>query len=149
MIDGERLWRRISDLGEIGKQEGGGVTRLSFTDEERAAKDEVASYMEEAGLSVYEDAAGNLFGRREGRNPDSPTVLVGSHVDSVYNGGNFDGPLGVLAGIEVLQTMQEQGIETEHPIEVVAFSDEEGARFSFGMLGCTATIRRCGRPVSV
>ena len=138
VIDGERLWRRISDLGEIGKQEGGGVTRLSFTDEERAAKDEVASYMEEAGLSVYEDAAGNLFGRREGRNPDSPTVLVGSHVDSVYNGGNFDGPLGVLAGIEVLQTMQEQGIETEHPIEVVAFSDEEGARFSFGMLGSRA-----------
>jgi allantoate deiminase len=138
MIDGERLWRRISDLGEIGKQEGGGVTRLSFTEEERAAKDRVSSYMEEAGLSVYEDAVGNLFGRREGRDPGSPTVLVGSHLDSVYNGGNFDGPLGVLAGIEVLQTMEEQGIETEHPIEVVAFTDEEGARFSLGMIGSRA-----------
>src|SRR5919205_2755570 len=104
MIDGERLWRRISDLGEIGKQEGGGVTRLSFTEEERAAKDRVSSYMEEAGLSVYEDAAGNLFGRRDGRNPGSPAVVVGSHVDSVYSGGNFDGPLRVLAGVEVLQT---------------------------------------------
>ena len=138
MIDGERLWRRLSDLGEIGKQEGGGVTRLSFTDEERAAKDRVASYMEEAGLAVHEDAVGNLFGRREGRNAEAPAVLIGSHVDSVYSGGNFDGPLGVLAGVEVLQTIEEQGIETEHPIEVVAFTDEEGVRFSFGMIGSRA-----------
>jgi allantoate deiminase len=138
VIDGERLWRRISALGEIGRQEGGGVTRLSFTEEERAAKELVASYMEEAALSVYEDAVGNLFGRREGKDPDSPTVLIGSHVDSVYNGGNFDGPLGVLAGIEVLQTMHEQGIQTDHPIEVVAFTDEEGTRFSYGMIGSRA-----------
>ncbi len=142
MIDGERLWRRISDLGEIGSQDEGGVTRLSFTDEERAAKDKVVSYMKEAGLSVREDAAGNLFGRREGRNSDSPSVLIGSHVDSVYNGGNFDGPLGVLAGIEVLHAMEEQGIETEHPVEVVAFTDEEGARFSFGMIGSRALAGR-------
>ena len=67
VTDGERLWRRLSELGEVGKQESGGVTRLSFTDEERAAKDLVASYMEEAGLTVREDAVGNLFGRREGR----------------------------------------------------------------------------------
>jgi allantoate deiminase len=142
MIDGERLWRRISDLGEIGRQEEGGVTRLSFTAEERAAKDRVVSYMKEAGLSVREDAAGNLFGRREGSNPDAPAVLIGSHVDSVYNGGNFDGPLGVLAGIEVLHAMEEQGMETEHPIEVVAFTDEEGARFSFGMIGSRALAGR-------
>ncbi len=138
MIDGERLWNRLFELAEIGKQEGGGVTRLSFTEEERAAKELVASYMEEARLSVYEDAVGNLFGRREGRNPEAPVVLVGSHVDSVYNGGNFDGPLGVLAGIEILQTMNDQGIETEHPVEVVVFRDEEGARFSFGMIGSRA-----------
>jgi allantoate deiminase len=142
VIDGERLWRRISDLGEIGSQGEGGVTRLSFTDEERAAKDKVVTYMKEAGLTVREDAAGNLFGRREGRNSDSPSVLIGSHVDSVYNGGNFDGPLGVLAGIEVLHAMEEQGIETEHPVEVVAFSDEEGARFSFGMIGSRALAGR-------
>ena len=106
MVDGGRLWRRIFDLGEIGRQEAGGVTRLSFTDEERAAKDRVASYMEEAGLSVREDAAGNLIGRREGCDPDAPAVLVGSHVDSVYNGGDFDGPLGVLAGVEVAQAVK-------------------------------------------
>src|SRR5215210_513969 len=138
MVDGGRLWRRLSELAEIGKQESGGVTRLSFTEEERAAKDLVASYMEEAGLAVREDAAGNLFGRREGKDPDAPTILVGSHVDSVYDGGNFDGPLGVLAGVEVVQTMQEDGVETEHPVEVVAFTDEEGARFSFGMIGSRA-----------
>ncbi len=142
MIDGERLWRRISDLGEIGRQEEGGVTRLSFTEEERAAKERVASLMKEAGLSVYEDAAGNLFGRREGRDPESPAVLVGSHVDSVYSGGNFDGPLGVLAGIEVLHAMEERGLETERPVEVVAFTDEEGARFSFGMIGSRALAGR-------
>ena len=138
MADGGRLWRRLSELAEIGKQESGGVTRLSFTREERAAKNLVASYMQEAGLTAREDAVGNLFGRREGRNPDAPAVLVGSHVDSVYDGGNFDGPLGVLAGIEVAQTMQEGGVETDRPIEVVAFTDEEGARFSFGMIGSRA-----------
>jgi allantoate deiminase len=135
MIDGERLWARLFELGELGKQEGGGVTRISFTAEERAAKECVTSYMREAGLSVREDAVGNLFGRREGRNPEAPAILVGSHIDSVRNGGNFDGPLGVLAGIEVLCTMNERGEETEHPIEVVTFTDEEGARFSFGMIG--------------
>jgi allantoate deiminase len=138
MIDGERLWNRLFELAEIGKQEEGGVTRLSFTEEERAAKGLVASYMEEAGLSVYEDAVGNLFGRREGNDPEAPVILVGSHVDSVYNGGNFDGPLGVLAGVEVLQTMNERSVETRHPVEVVAFTDEEGARFSFGMIGSRA-----------
>jgi allantoate deiminase len=135
MIDQERLWQRLMALGEIGKQESGGITRLSFSMEERKAKDLVASYMKEAGLAVREDAVGNLIGRKEGNNPQAPVVLVGSHVDSVYNGGNFDGPLGVLSGVELLQTMNEQGIATEHPIEVVAFTDEEGARFSFGMLG--------------
>jgi allantoate deiminase len=142
VIDGERLWRRISELAEIGRQDSGGVTRFSLTDEERTAKDMVAAYMEEAGLSVREDAAGNLFGRREGRDPYASAVLVGSHVDSVYEGGNFDGPLGVLAGIEVVQTMEEAGVETEHPIEVVAFTDEEGARFSFGMIGSRALAGR-------
>src|ERR687889_989525 len=104
VVDGERLWRRLYELAEIGKQESGGVTRLSFTEEERSAKDLVASFMEEAGLAVREDAVGNLFGRREGRDPNAPAVLIGSHVDSVYGGGNFDGPLGVLAAIEVVQT---------------------------------------------
>jgi allantoate deiminase len=135
VINQERLWKRLMQLSAIGKQETGGVTRLSFTDEERAAKDLVRSFMREAGLRVYEDAVGNLIGRKEGRNAEAPVVLVGSHIDSVYNGGHFDGPLGVLAGVEALQTMNEQGVVTEHPIEVIAFTDEEGTRFSYGMIG--------------
>lgn len=128
------------ELGEIGKQESGGITRLAFTPEDRRAKDLVTSYMKEAGLSVREDAVGNIIGRREGRNPEAPAVVTGSHVDSVYNGGIFDGALGIIGGIEVLQTMQEQGIKTEHPIEVYAFNDEEGARFSFSMMGSRGMI---------
>ena len=138
-IDAGRLWSRLSELAEIGKSEGGGVTRLSFTEEERTAKDLVASYMREAGLTVREDAAGNLIGRCEGRVGDAPVVLTGSHVDSVRNGGDFDGPLGVLGAVEALQTMNERGVETERPVEVVAFTDEEGARFSLGMIGSRAT----------
>lgn len=138
MVNADRLWRRLEGLAEIGRGEGGGVTRLSFTGEERAAKDLVASYMEEAGLGVREDAVGNVIGRREGRNPDAPAVLAGSHVDSVPIGGDFDGPLGVLAAIEAVRTMQEADVETERPVEVVAFTDEEGARFGLGMIGSCA-----------
>ncbi|MDP8901386.1 MAG: Zn-dependent hydrolase [Actinomycetota bacterium] len=138
MVDGGRLWKRLRELAGIGRHEEGGVARLSFTPEERAAKDLVASYMREAGLAVREDAVGNLFGRKEGSDPDAPAVLIGSHVDSVRNGGDFDGPLGVLGGIEVLETMGEEGVETERPVEVVAFTDEEGARFSLGMIGSRA-----------
>jgi allantoate deiminase len=138
VIQEERLWQRLMELGGIGRQPTGGITRLSFTKEERAAKEKVASYMKEAGLFVYEDAAGNLIGRKEGKDKDAPVVLVGSHLDSVYNGGIFDGPLGVLAAVEVVQTMNENGVNTKHPIEVVAFTDEEGARFRFGMIGSRA-----------
>ncbi|RKD25008.1 Zn-dependent hydrolase [Ammoniphilus oxalaticus] len=135
MINQERLWHRIMALSKIGRQPSGGITRLSFSTEERQAKDLIISYMKEAGLSVREDAVGNLIGKKTGKNPEAPIVLTGSHVDSVYNGGNFDGPLGVIAAVEALQTMAEQEIVLEHSIEVVAFTDEEGARFSFGMMG--------------
>lgn len=140
MIDKERLFKRLEELGMIGKRESGGITRHAFTREDRLAKDLVITYMKEAGLSVREDAVGNLIGRREGRNPDAPVVLTGSHIDSVCDGGIFDGGLGILGGIEILQTLAEQGIETEHPIEVYAFNDEEGSRFSFSMFGSRGVI---------
>src|SRR5829696_8209812 len=144
-INADRLWSRLSELSGIGRSEGDGVTRLSFTEEERAAKDLVTSYMREAGLEVREDAAGNLIGRREGRVEGAPVVLAGSHVDSVRNGGDFDGPLGVLGSVEALQIMGERGVETERPIEVVTFTDEEGARFSFGMIGSRAMVGTLAR----
>lgn len=135
VIDKERLWNRLMALSQIGREEGGGITRLSFTEEEREAQILLRSYMKEAGLTVRSDAVGNLSGRLEGRDMSAPVVLIGSHIDSVYNGGNFDGPLGVLAALEVLQTLQEDGIKTVHPVEMIVMKDEEGARFGFGMLG--------------
>lgn len=134
----ERLWLRLRELSKIGKQENGGITRFSFTEEEREAKKLVAQYMKEAGLLVRQDEAGNLIGRFEGTNPNAPAVVIGSHLDSVPNGGAFDGPLGVLAGIETVQTLNEQNINTTHPIEVIAFTDEEGSRFGLGMIGSRA-----------
>ena len=138
MVQVERLWDRLMELGELGIQPSGGVTRFSFTEVEQEAKRLVASYMEEAGMHVREDAVGNLIGRRDGRREDMPAVLIGSHIDTVPHGGKFDGALGVLAGIEVAQTLNEQQIELDHPIEVIAFTDEEGSRFGLGMIGSRA-----------
>lgn len=121
-------------VGEIGKEQSGGVTRAAFTSEDRAVKDLVSGYMKEAGLKVYEDAVGNLIGRKEGQNLDAPAIITGSHLDTVSHGGNFDGILGVLGGIEVLQVIKEHNIQTFYPIEVIAFTGEDAARFS-GMLG--------------
>src|SRR5215211_2728112 len=101
-INADRLWSRLSELSGIGRSEGDGVTRLSFTEEERAAKDLVTSYMREAGLEVREDAAGNLIGRREGRVEGAPVVLAGSHVDSVRNGG-----------VSVAGAMRDSGLDPE------------------------------------
>lgn len=137
-INKDRLWARLMELGEIGKQASGGVTRYSFTRDESRAKNLVTAYMKEAGLAVREDAAGNIIGRREGANPSASAVLTGSHIDTVPDGGMFDGALGVLSAIEALQRMNEQGIRNVHPIEVIAFTDEEGSRFGFGMIGSRA-----------
>jgi allantoate deiminase len=144
MIKKDRLYGRLQELSKFGRLAGGGVTRLPFTDEDRQARSLIHTYMEDAGLSVHEDAVGNLIGRKEGRTPNASIVLTGSHADSVYNGGTFDGNLGVLGGIEALQAMQEAGITTEHPIEVCVFRDEEGVRFSFSMVGskgCAGILR--------
>lgn len=137
-INKDRLWARLMELGEIGKQSSGGVTRYSFTLDESRAKELVIAYMKEAGLAVREDAAGNIIGRREGTNPEAAVVLTGSHIDTVPDGGMFDGALGVLSAIEALQRMDELEIRNVHPIEVIAFTDEEGSRFGFGMIGSRA-----------
>ncbi len=142
MVQAERLWRRLQEVGEIGRDPQGGVTRLSYTCDEWATKERVRYWMQQAGLVTWEDAVGNLFGRREGTDSTAPVLWLGSHLDSVPHGGNFDGPLGVLAAIEVVQSMAEAGVQTRHPIEVVAFQDEEGTRFGFGMIGSRAVAGR-------
>lgn len=143
MINQERLYNRIFELGQIGLVEGEGVTCVAFSEEENEAIELVKKYMSEAGLSVRMDAAGNILGRREGTDPKAPVVMTGSHIDSVYNGGMFDGRLGVIAGIEVVQAMNENGVVTKHPIEVCIYRDEEGVRLPVGFSGAS---RKTGVP---
>lgn len=127
-ISKERIFNRLTELGEIGKKEDG-IYCLALSKEENQAHTLIKKYMEEAGLKVRVDAAGNLIGRKEGKDPKAAVVMTGSHLDTVYGGGIFDGRLGVIGGIEALQAMNEDGIEVLHPIEVIAYRDEEGTRF--------------------
>lgn len=134
-ISSERFRERFDRFNEIGATERGGVNRPSLSPENERARDTLVEWFEDAGLSVIVDEMGNLFGRRGGRDDDLPPVLIGSHVDSQYNGGRYDGVIGVLGALEVVQTLNDAGVETERPIEVVSWSNEEGVRFQPDMLG--------------
>ncbi|MFS0821441.1 M20 family metallo-hydrolase [Bacillus sp. 1P02SD] len=144
-VSGKRLASRLAALSEIGLTSDNGSHRIGFSHEEKAAKDLVKKWMTEAGLTVTEDGAGNVFGRLNGKNPDLPALLSGSHVDSVPNGGHFDGPLGVLAALEVAEAWKQTGFVPERPFEVVIFSDEEGARFNGGFSGSSSMIGEATR----
>lgn len=133
-INGQRLVARLAALGEIGALEGGGVCRLALSDEDRQGRERVIGWMRELGLSVSVDAMGNLFGLRPGRE-EGPPVMTGSHIDTVRTGGLYDGNLGVLAGLEVIETLNDAGITTRRPLCVAAFTNEEGARFAPDMMG--------------
>ncbi|WP_010677074.1 Zn-dependent hydrolase [Bacillus timonensis] len=139
-VSGERLASRLAALSKIGLTADNGSYRIGFSKEEKAAKDLVKEWMSEAGLTVTQDGAGNVFGRLEGKNPNLPALMSGSHVDSVPNGGHFDGPLGVLAALEVVSAWKQTGFVPERPFEVTIFSDEEGARFNGGLSGSTSMI---------
>ncbi|RAW46355.1 Zn-dependent hydrolase [Halorubrum sp. 48-1-W] len=134
-ISSERFRERFDRFNEIGATDRGGVNRPTLSDENERARDTLVEWFEDAGLSVRVDEMGNLFGRREGRDDDLPPVLIGSHVDSQYNGGRYDGVIGVLGSLEVVETLNDAGVETERPIEVVSWSNEEGVRFQPDMLG--------------
>jgi beta-ureidopropionase / N-carbamoyl-L-amino-acid hydrolase len=133
-IDLARLMRRIEALGEIGALDGGGVCRLALTDEDKVARDLVTGWMRDLGLDVTIDRIGNVIGVRPGR-IDGPPVMAGSHIDTVATGGLYDGNLGVLAGLEVVETLNKAGRATRHPIAVGFFTNEEGARFAPDMMG--------------
>ncbi|WP_440989362.1 Zn-dependent hydrolase [Haloarchaeobius baliensis] len=137
-VSSDRLRERFDEFNAIGATDRGGVDRPSLSDANRRARDRLVEWFEAAGLTVTVDELGNVFGRRAGRNDDLPPVLVGSHVDSQYNGGRYDGVIGVLGGLEIVETLNDAGIETERPIEVVAWSNEEGVRFQPDMLGSGA-----------
>ena len=134
-IDGERLWSSLMELARIGATEKGGVCRLALSDVDREGRDLVVRWAREAGLAVKVDAIGNVFMRRAGRDAKRAPVMAGSHIDTQPTGGKFDGNYGVLAALEVVRTLNDRRIETEAPIEVVFWTNEEGSRFVPVMMG--------------
>jgi N-carbamoyl-L-amino-acid hydrolase len=133
-IDGARLWQSLMTLAKIGATPKGGCRRLALSDEDKAGRDLFVSWCREAGCDVSVDRLGNIFARRAGRNPALPPVATGSHLDTQPHGGKFDGAYGVLAGLEVVRTLNDHGIETEAPLEVAVWTNEEGARFAPSMI---------------
>jgi beta-ureidopropionase / N-carbamoyl-L-amino-acid hydrolase len=133
-IDGERLWNSLMELAKIGATEKGGVCRLALTDLDRQARDLFRRWCEEAGCTVSVDKMGNMFARRPGRDNTLPPVMTGSHIDSQPTGGKFDGAYGIMAGLEVLRTLKDFNYETQRPIEVAVWTNEEGSRFAPAMV---------------
>jgi len=134
-INGERLWASLMELAKLGATVKGGVCRLALTDLDRQARDIFVRWCEDAGCTISVDAVGNIFARRPGLSPDLPPVMTGSHIDTQPTGGKFDGCFGVLAGVEVLRTLNDLNIQTQAPIEVVVWTNEEGSRFAPCMMG--------------
>jgi N-carbamoyl-L-amino-acid hydrolase len=128
-VDGARLWRSLMDLAQIGATPKGGVCRLALTDLDRQGRDLVVGWLREAGCDVEIDGVGNIFATRRGRAAGAPVVLTGSHIDTQPSGGKFDGNYGVLAGLEVLRTLNAAGVETHKPVGVAIWTNEEGSRF--------------------
>ena len=142
-INKKRLWDSLMELGEIGADPAKpeeGVTRLSLSLEDLKAREFTINYMEKAGLEVRVDAVGNIIGKLAGKDPLAPIVIAGSHIDTVIQGGKFDGALGVFGAIEAVQAIKESGISLTHSIEVVSFTDEEGTRFGTGYIGSKAIV---------
>lgn len=134
-INNERLQKRLRQMAQIGKTQKGGVCRLAGSKEDAKARSLVIEWITELGWSLSFDELGNMFIRMESQNPSLEPILVGSHLDSQPTGGNFDGVLGVLAALEAMQSIQEAGITPDRPIELVNWTNEEGARFTPAMLG--------------
>ncbi|MCA9546977.1 MAG: M20/M25/M40 family metallo-hydrolase, partial [Myxococcales bacterium] len=133
-INGDRLWDSLMEMAKIGATEKGGVCRLALTDVDKAARDLFVQWCQEAGCAITIDKMGNIFGRREGTDPSLPPVMMGSHIDSQPTGGRFDGIYGVLAGLEVIRTLNDAKLQTKAPIEVSAWTNEEGSRFAPAMV---------------
>ena len=135
----ERMAERIQALAQYGANPEGGVSRVAFSEADLAGREYIEALMRDAGLEVRVDTAGNLIGRRAWGEDGTPTILFGSHIDSVPGGGNYDGDVGVIGAIEVIELLNEHGIVTRHPLEVVSFTDEEG-----GLTGSRAMVGSLG-----
>lgn len=147
-VDGPRVNRHLADLSRFGRTPEGGTSRVAFTQADIEARAFAVELMRTAGLDVRIDAAGNILGRREGRLADAPPIVFGSHIDSVPNGGNYDGDVGSMAAVEVAQSLREKGYRNRHPLEVAIWCDEEsGLTGSRGFIGelTDEQLRRPGR----
>src|SRR5262245_43104440 len=135
-VDRARLWRSLIDLAEIGAlPDGGGSNRVALSDDDAAGQRLFEGWALEAGCELTRDRIGNLFARRDGARPDRPAVVVGSHLDTQPAGGDFDGTVGVLAGLEIVRTLNDAGVRTEAPLVVASWANEEGARFPMALAG--------------
>ncbi len=133
-INGDRLWETIHAIAEIGPGVRGGSNRQTLTDEDAEGRRLFQRWCEDAGMTVKVDAMGTMFARREGTDPSLPPVVIGSHLDTQPTGGRYDGVLGVLGALEAVRTLNDLGIRTRHPIEVVNWTNEEGTRFAPAMM---------------
>jgi beta-ureidopropionase / N-carbamoyl-L-amino-acid hydrolase len=133
-INGRRLWDSLMEMAQIGATPKGGVCRLALTDLDRQGRDLFVRWAKEAGCTISVDKMGNVFARRAGTDDSLPPVITGSHADSQPTGGKFDGIYGVLGGLEVIRSLNDHGIATRHPIEVVIWTNEEGSRFAPAMV---------------
>ena len=134
-IDGRRLWDSLMDMATIGATPKGGVRRLALGPVDKQGRDHFRALCEAQGLTIRIDGMGNMFARRPGRDPARLPVLFGSHLDSQPSGGKFDGALGVMAGLEVMRSLNDLDITTEAPVELVNWTDEEGSRFGHSLMG--------------
>ena len=133
-VNGKRLQGSLEKMAKIGATPGGGVQRLTLTDEDKQARDLFVKWLQALNLEIIVDEMGNIFGKRPGKNNDLPPVMSGSHIDSQPKGGRFDGILGVMGPLEVLRTLHENNVETERPIVIVDWTNEEGSRFAPAMV---------------
>jgi N-carbamoyl-L-amino-acid hydrolase len=137
-VNGARLWSSLMEMAAVGGTPKGGVRRLALTEDDAAGRALFARWCRDAGMTLSTDRIGNLFARRAGKRADARPVASGSHLDTQPEGGRFDGVYGVLAALEVVRTLNDAGIETDKPIEIVVWTNEEGARFTPAMLGSAA-----------
>lgn len=136
----ERIEKQINDLSEFTSTPGEGTTRLTYSKEDLLTRNYIKNKMMEYGLTVQEDGFGNIFGKLEGTLKDAPSVLLGSHFDSVPNGGAYDGPAGVIVALEVAALFAENQLTPKYPLEIVALIEEEGARFGGGLMGSRGIV---------
>jgi N-carbamoyl-L-amino-acid hydrolase len=133
-VNGKRLRSTLEEMAKIGGTPGSGVTRLALSDEDKRARDLFIKWLKELDLEITVDEMGNIFGRRPGKNNDLPPVMAGSHIDSQPKGGRFDGILGVMGALEVMRTLHDNKVETDHPVVIVDWTNEEGSRFAPAMV---------------